>query len=110
MLTLRGLWVLAVFQKEDGHWFANFESDEQHDQPEPDIVAILGAVESLSGAARDFWNSCISRRFDIGYECGEEPKAVEHGLDAALLARMSPLGISLHITLYPPARNDPASP
>jgi hypothetical protein len=106
-LTLRDLWLLGAFQKEDGSWFANFETcaedDQPHDQPEPDVLEMLEAIESLGGTAKDFWASCISRNFSIGYEGGEEPKAVEHELGAATLARMSALGISLHVSLYPPA-------
>jgi hypothetical protein len=105
-LTLRGLWLLSAFERSTGQWFANFEADngeEHHGQPEPDILAMLSAIESLSGSAKEFWAACISRDFNIGYEGGAEPKAVEHQVTAATLARMTALGIALRITVYPAA-------
>jgi len=86
----------------DGRWYATFETKRQFDEPEPNIAAMLDVVESLSGPARRLWRACTRREFNIGYDCGSEPRCFNHGLSSQTLGRMAKAGASLRITLYPP--------
>ena len=92
---------LHVTRVQDDHWYATFETTEMYDEPEPNIASMLDAVESLDEPLREIWNSCVRREFNIGYDCGSEPWAFNHGLSNQLLRRVSEAGASLRITLYP---------
>ena len=92
---------LHVTQGEDGLWYACFETDHQHNEPEPTIAAMLVVIESLSPPLQSVWAGCSRREFNIGYDCGPEPWAYNQGLTAELLGRMAAAGASLRVTLYP---------
>jgi hypothetical protein len=64
-------------------------------------MALLTAIEALDPKSRIQWDACVIREFNIGYDCGDEPRAFSHGLTASTLARVAALSISLRITLYP---------
>ncbi len=100
-LEAGGVPPLHVTKGDDGRWYATFETDEQHSQPEPNIGAMLAAVESLAPPLRSVWAGCSRREFNIGYDCGLEPWAFNQGLSAELLGRMAAAGVSLRVTLYP---------
>lgn len=103
-----GVFPLRVTRGEDGLWYACFETDEQHTEPEPNIAAMLAVVESLAPPLRPIWAGCSRREFNIGYDCGLEPWAFNQGLSAELLGRMAAAGASLRITLYPD--REPSTP
>ena len=46
-LTARGLVALHIEEREDGCWSATFETEEQFREPDPNIAAMLGIIESL---------------------------------------------------------------
>ena len=102
----QGVPPLHVEQRDDGRWFATLETEEQFSEPEPNITAFLTVIEGFAGPMRDSWLACEVREFNIGYDCGDEPWAFNHGLTTATLARMAVLGISLRITLYPAEKTD----
>ena len=92
---------LHVTHGEDGLWYACFETDEQHVEPESNIAAVLAVVESLAPPVRAVWAGCSRREFNVGYDCGLEPWAFNQELSAKLLGRMAAAGASLRVTLYP---------
>jgi hypothetical protein len=91
----------AVVQGDDGRSYANFETREQHSEPEANIAAMLDVVESLPAPLRSAWDACVLREFNIGYDCGADPWAFNQGLSATLLNRVAAARGSLRITLYP---------
>jgi hypothetical protein len=93
---------MHVTNGEDGYWYATFEIDLPHQDPESTIRVMLEAIESLDDDAPRIWSDCKLREFDIGYSCGDEPWAYNHGLTNETLLRIAALGASLRITLYPP--------
>jgi hypothetical protein len=97
-----GASALAVHapQSENEPWSAHFEPDEQYTEPEQSIAAMLTIVESLPEDLRRVWTGCTERNFDIGYDCGSEPRAFNHGLSNQLLGRIAATGASVRITLY----------
>ena len=103
-----GVRPLHVTPVDDKGWYACFETDEQHTEPEPNIAAMLAVVESLSPPLRSAWAGCSKREFNIGYDCGLEPWSFNQGLSAELLGRMAAAGACLRVTLYPD--RDPGRP
>lgn len=97
-----------VTRGDDGLWRATINVFEQQGEPEPHISAMLAVVESLGAPLRAAWSGCTVREFDIGYDCGSEPRPFRQGLSSQLLGRIAAVGASLRITLYPPAREQTA--
>lgn len=96
-----GLFALDVSQRENGLWYARFETEESYDEPEPNIRVMLDAAESLVHEHHTIWLGCSVREFNIGYECGTEPWAFEQRLAQPDLGRIAALGASLRWTIYP---------
>jgi hypothetical protein len=107
-LEAAGVFPMHVTRGADGMWYAMFETQGERTEPEPCIAAMLSAIESLPPEHRATWDHCTLRELNIGYDCGDEPWAFNQGLSVALLARMSAVGASLRLTLYPD--REPHSP
>lgn len=101
-LTSRGLFSLRPVEPGEGQWFAVFETDATHPAPDENLAEMLSAVESLTDRAAAVWAGCSLREFNIGYQCGDEPWAFNHGLSNDVLRRLAAAGATLRITLYPP--------
>ena len=97
----RGVFPLHVSQRDDGLWYATFETQDQHAEPEPNIAAMVSVAESLAEPHRSIWLACPRREFNIGYECGPAPWAFNQQLSSGLLGRIAGVGASLRVTLYP---------
>jgi hypothetical protein len=101
-LEAKGMVVLHCEQQESGDWHARLETDAQHQAPEQNLQAILAIIEGLPTHLREVWAACTRRDFSVGYDCGGEPQAVEHGLGNDTLRRIAAAGAGLTITLYAP--------
>ncbi len=108
-LEAQGVHPLHVDRREDGLWYATFETDETYEQPEPNIAVMLSAIESLDKAQSRAWRACTVREFNIGYECGSEPWAFNQLVSGRTLRRMADVGAALRITLYPSASSGAAA-
>jgi hypothetical protein len=95
-------------------WYWRFQAggEGSYDEPDPEVAAILAAVEALDAPARAAWNNCSQRVFDLGYDCGTRPFSVRHDISAGTLARLAAAGATLRITLYAldPSAITPAGP
>lgn len=89
-----------VHAGEDGLFYVMCE-DDNDTEPEPNILRLLDAVDALTDGARDLWNRCSKREFNVGYDCGDEPWAFNQGLSNDVLRRMADCGSNFRITLYP---------
>ena len=67
---------------------------------------MLAVVEALPEPIGASWAGCTNRRFSIGYDGGDEPRALEHTLSNRLLGQAAALGASIGVTIYAP---DPAA-
>lgn len=103
---VRGAFPLHVTGGDDGKWYATFETDEQHAEPDPNISRMLTIIESLPEPLRRIWMRCTLRVFDIGYDCGAKPWGFHQSLSTDVLARIAAAGASLRITLYPDRHHD----
>jgi hypothetical protein len=92
---------LHVTKGDDGLWYTTFETNEQHEEPGPNISEMLAIIESFAVPLQSLWTRCSLREFNIGYDCGAEPWAFNQALSTELLRRMAAVGCTLRITLYP---------
>lgn len=92
---------LHLTKGEDGLWYTTLETDKQHTEPEANISEILTIIESLTEPDRQLWINCTRREFNIGYSCGDHPRAFIQGLSPELLRRVANVDASILITLYP---------
>ena len=97
------LFALHVEQTRDNVWIARFETDEQFSEAEPNIAAILSAVEALSEPLKEAWTRCSKREISIGYESGSENTPLEQERSAETLARMVANGLTMSISVYGPS-------
>jgi hypothetical protein len=90
-LVHRGFVALHVSdsQYEDGSWHAAFETEEQFQEPDQTIAAMLTAIEALDEPSRSLWEACTIREFDIGYDCGDEPGRFIQQIKTATIARIA---------------------
>lgn len=110
-LAQRGLYSLHIEQWDDGTWHARFATEAQFDSPEPNVAAILDAVESLDGEPLRLWNACTQQReLNIGVDCGVRPREFAFALPSSLLARLASLGASVGVTLFPIPEDDAVEP
>lgn len=106
-LTSRGMFLLfRPVKGDDTLWHATFETEADFDEPEPNIAAMVGVIESFDEPLRQAWSRCLVREFNIGYDCGAKPWAFSQALSSELLGRMAAIGASLRLTFYPPERTD----
>ena len=93
-------------------WIFQLDGCRSYDDPEPEVAAMLAAVEALDPPERAAWDGCSRREFDIAYYCGVRPFSVRHDLSAGMLARLAAAGGSLRLTLYAldPKEIQPAEP
>ncbi|MEM7313681.1 MAG: hypothetical protein AAF497_11080 [Planctomycetota bacterium] len=89
-----------VHSGDDGLFYLICE-DDNDTEPEPNIVRLLDAVDALTDGARELWDRCTKREFDVGYDCGDEPWAFNQGLSNDVLRRMADCGATFRITIYP---------
>lgn len=90
--------------EDDGAWFVNFEIVARSETVESTVVALIGAVEKLTGEAREIWYVATTRELHLGFEGGDEPQAFTETLSSETLARAAHVGMSLRFTLYAPPR------
>jgi hypothetical protein len=105
-LVHRGLLTYHVHQRPDGWWSARLAPGEGFEDPNPNMAAMLTAIEALEEPARSLWAACTLREFDIGYQCGDEPREFNQQLTSDTLARITAAGATIRITLYPVIETD----
>ncbi|GAB2600301.1 hypothetical protein [Spirosoma areae] len=91
---------LYVGPGQNGLWSATFETTGSCSEPDLNIGVMLMAIDALDEPSRKLWAACTSREFDIGYECGDEPRVFSQHLSTAILARIAAVGARVVITLY----------
>jgi hypothetical protein len=100
-LGVRGLMTLHCARMQDNRWLATLESLAQHAEAADTIADLLVAIEGLPPSFTADWRACNVREFNVGYECGRQPRALTQSLPVALLSRLVDVGASLRVTVYP---------
>jgi hypothetical protein len=72
-----------------------------YNHPEQTVERFCKLIDGLSDQSKILWKTCNRRVLDIAFESGTEPKSVTYQLPAELVRRVSKLGISIAVTIYP---------
>lgn len=96
-----GLWENHLKQEEDGSWFAIFEAGCGGAEADQSISTLLDVIEALVPEHRAMWSRCTVKEFNLGYECGTEPRPFTQGVSSKVVARIAAVGASMRITIYP---------
>lgn len=91
---------LHVGPAQNGLWSASFETSGSCSEPDLNIGVMLMAIDALDESSRKLWAACTRREFDIGYQCGDEPREFSHHLSTTILARIAEVGARVVLTLY----------
>ena len=85
-----------------GYQHASFEIAGSSGSTNPDDIInyFCDLVDGLSQEAREIWDACCSRVFDIGYESGSTPN-FQSEIRAGTIERVAGVGASIAITIYP---------
>jgi len=95
--------MLYVGPAEAGGDLATFELVEECGNPDGTILGFCHLIEKLPLEAAKLWREARRKAFDIGYECGDTPHALQSELTCAALRRVADLGAFLSMTIYPKA-------
>lgn len=78
-------------------------------RPTPDRAAkhFLEAIESLDKESRKAWDRCLTREFDLGFECGGTDFSSQTLIKNDHLKRIAALGAAIKITIYTARPSDP---
>jgi hypothetical protein len=91
----------------DGIWCAGYSTTEHCCRnPADSIDHMLRIVESLGSDARNLWDGCYSRRFDLGYCCFDTRYAYKWQVNSKLMRRLAQVNGDLVVTIYPSDPDD----
>jgi hypothetical protein len=97
--------LLHIGPADGGGDLATFELAEEHGGPDGRVLELCDLIEHLPPEAAELWRTAHRRTFDVGYECGDTPRAFQSELTHPTIRRVADLGASLTTTIYP--RTDP---
>ncbi|CAN5343426.1 hypothetical protein BH11ARM1_BH11ARM1_14140 [soil metagenome] len=86
----------------NGVWYVTYNAA-RHSNPSEAIDMMLDVVDRLSPEGRFLWDSCLARRFNIGYGFSDEPFGWSHSawqFKPPLLARVAAAKASIVTTIY----------
>lgn len=69
--------------------------------PEEAVNGFCELIENLSPQAKKIWDGCFKRILDVGIEAGDMPRPFMLEISSPTLNRISALGISLMVSVYP---------
>ena len=92
-------WIVFHFSENEGFYSASFETAEMS------TIKIINeyyrVISSLKGNLLDLWSNCLNKRFDIGFDSGESPSSFSYQLDKEVLKKITSVGGTINITIYP---------
>jgi len=103
--------LLDAHRAEDGCWCICLEATESgvisegHHNPTTDITKLLEVFESLEDEAKRLLNAS-QVEFNIGWQSSEHRPEGTFAIPGNLLRRISDLGATLAVTIYPSSEND----
>ncbi len=92
--------VYVLHQTHEATFVASLEIEEVGLDCRATISALLDLVDALDEKARQRWDNCTLRRFDIGIQSGIDPRMVQYDLPARLVKRIAAAGSDLVVTVY----------
>jgi hypothetical protein len=89
---------------------ASYEVNSQASGPESIINAFCLLIRNLTKPARDQWERCIKRSFDLGFDSGEGKQCYQVFLDNETIQEVASLGGTIAISIYPIYRETKLTP
>lgn len=96
--------VSVLFNGKNGSDFnlASFEIPLGIDRDADGIISTFCLlIENLSPEAKSIWDKCHSKKFDAGFESGDFPRSYQTEIRADTIERVSNIGASIVVTIYP---------
>jgi len=87
-------------EKENNIYKVSLELSGIEGDPEYLFKQYISLINGLSSQAKKLWYGCSKREFDLGFECGHEPRDIQNKLSSKLLGELSNLDASIVITTY----------
>ena len=88
-------------EKENNIYKVSLELSGIEGDPEYLFKQYISLINGLSSQAKKLWFGCTKREFDLGFECGYEPREIQNKLSSNILSSLSNLDASIVITVYP---------
>jgi hypothetical protein len=104
--------LLSGKREDDGLWHICIEAEEsgiigsEKHTPTTDISELLDAFQSLNGNLKRLLTTSITFDFNIGWQSSERRPEGAFTIPSDLLHRISDLGATLTVTVYPSSEND----
>src|SRR6266850_4353381 len=89
-----------------GNHRASFEIAGSHAGPNEDIKYFVALVEALPPSARQLWDGCYSRVFDLGYQSGGGTSSFRSELRSNTVQALAKLNATIVFTIYPVTADD----
>ena len=96
--------------KHHNHYLATFELNSELLDPDSIIAYFCTLIENFAPKTKELWNNAFSKVFDLGYESGLKPLSYCSNISWENIQRMSKLGASLRITIYPVSERQEIKP
>ena len=91
----------SIYPMNQHEGFASFEAANTAAKTLEDIVGgLIKLVLELPPEARNLWDSCESRCFDIGIQSAAEPYSIPFSLSQQAVASLASVGAEIRITVY----------
>ncbi|MFK7789093.1 MAG: hypothetical protein AB8C95_06285 [Phycisphaeraceae bacterium] len=104
--------VMVLYHRaEPKRHFASFEMAHTDGDAETIVGVFCTLIYGLEEEARQQWDACVTRNFDIGYESGEAPHSYQSILHHETIEAVAEIGGAIVITIYPVYKDPkPATP
>lgn len=73
------------------------------------VVELIDVVERLPQKARNIWDQCEYRRFNVGLQSGKEPHDKLFLISNQSIAKLAGIGAEIAITVYAPHKDGEAA-
>jgi hypothetical protein len=99
LLTSIASSVILLHQTENE---ASLELKQNFASVEETVVNFVEPIESLPTQARNVWNKCEFRKFNIGIQAGNEPHASSFALSSKTVSLLAGVQVGVIFTVYAP--------
>ncbi len=100
-LNKKDFWAL-YYGKTNDKWWGSYETcNRPCKTPKKTIEIFLKKLSCMDKTIQKQWDQCNSKKFDIGYECGQKPWAFNDEIPNNIIKKLTELNLGIRITIYP---------
>jgi hypothetical protein len=86
---------------------ASVELNQQCASLEETLVGFIEVIQGLPQQAKDLWNQCEYRRFNVGIQAENTPREEHFSVSSQVIARLADIRSEILITVYAPIDTAP---